>query len=208
MEGYIIFFGGGLYNFFLGGGGYNGKGLNNFTRSLNLGTETNIEYGDFTDHYSEKRKIKGSAKIHEKYDNETHANDIAIITLSERVPTSNTIPMCTKTYKDSTLAVCGMGSTKGGKLFVSTDSLLEVRLREVDCHSSGLGKSSESQICLVGDKKDSCHGDSGGPVFPVSETDKAQCLYGVVSYGSDDCDGYGVYSRVSHYLDWIKKNMK
>ena len=52
---------------------------------------------------------------------------------------------------------------------------------------------------------DSCNGDSGGPlVVPGGPTEWTQI--GIVSWGSRDCGKpgtYGVYTRVSHYVDWI-----
>ena len=48
--------------------------------------------------------------------------------------------------------------------------------------------------------KDSCQGDSGGP-FACNDK-----LTGIVSWGAGCADpNYaGVYTRVAHYVDWIK----
>ena len=58
-------------------------------------------------------------------------------------------------------------------------------------------------------KKDSCQGDSGGPLVTF---DRDGCPYqiGVVSWGAKCASpkGYGVYTRVSHYINWIKKYVK
>ena len=78
--------------------------------------------------------------------------------------------------------------------------------QETDC--AKYKASNTSQICLVGNRKDSCAGDSGGPAYPLSGgNNKPICLYGVISFGSQKCKGWGVYTRVSYYSDWIKNNM-
>lgn len=74
----------------------------------------------------------------------------------------------------------------------------------------------ESVICAgnLGGAHDSCKGDSGGPMFlPKRNSDNGKFYYhqyGVVSYGKD-CglpDMPALYTRVSHFADWIKKELK
>jgi secreted trypsin-like serine protease len=65
----------------------------------------------------------------------------------------------------------------------------------------------EGQICagLPEGGRDSCQGDSGGPLM-VGGDDGARRQIGIVSWG-DGCakkDAYGVYTRVSHFSDWIQ----
>jgi secreted trypsin-like serine protease len=66
------------------------------------------------------------------------------------------------------------------------------------------------QICagLEDGGKDACAGDSGGPLVM---TDERGCPWqiGLVSWGSAHCGHkgtYGVYTRVSHFADWIQKH--
>lgn len=50
--------------------------------------------------------------------------------------------------------------------------------------------------------KDACNGDSGGPlVVPVLGEYK---LAGIVSWGSQNCNTYGAYTRVSAFETWIR----
>src|SRR5690606_9816378 len=50
--------------------------------------------------------------------------------------------------------------------------------------------------------RDACNGDSGGPlVVPVSGEYR---LAGITSWGSEDCDTYSAYTRISAYESWIR----
>lgn len=50
-------------------------------------------------------------------------------------------------------------------------------------------------------------GDAGGPLQIYHSSFKCMFdLIGITSFGFPKCgDGPGVYTRVSHYLDWIEK---
>ena len=53
--------------------------------------------------------------------------------------------------------------------------------------------------------KDSCVGDSGGPLLCTSNG--RHVLYGIVSSGGSDCGGAnepGIYSTVANIIPWIK----
>lgn len=62
------------------------------------------------------------------------------------------------------------------------------------------------------DSKDTCAGDSGGPIQTSNEDDDG-CIYtivGVTSFGLAQCgiQGYpGVYARVYTYLSWIEEHV-
>ncbi len=65
------------------------------------------------------------------------------------------------------------------------------------------------QICAVHPYRDSCKGDSGGPLLLKGDGYELIQI-GIVSYGSRDCSSGlpGVYTRVSAYVDWIKRNLR
>ncbi|XP_012881416.1 PREDICTED: coagulation factor IX [Dipodomys ordii] len=56
--------------------------------------------------------------------------------------------------------------------------------------------------------KDSCQGDSGGP--HISEVEGTSFLTGIISWG-EECamkGKYGIYTKVSRYVNWIKEKTK
>ncbi|GJQ74215.1 CLIPB9 [Trypoxylus dichotomus] len=74
-------------------------------------------------------------------------------------------------------------------------------------------KVNEKMVCAGGElDKDSCKGDSGGPLMSASSSDNSQYyVEGVVSYGATRCGTEGtpaIYTRVADFLDWIQQNVK
>ncbi|MFT7575849.1 MAG: secreted trypsin-like serine protease [Alphaproteobacteria bacterium] len=68
----------------------------------------------------------------------------------------------------------------------------------------------DAQICagLELGGKDSCNGDSGGPLTMLGSDGKPYQI-GVVSWGKLACasqKSYGIYTRVSSHADWIQKH--
>lgn len=70
-------------------------------------------------------------------------------------------------------------------------------------------KIGHKQICAGGVRgRDSCIGDSGGPLQAVSRHmgESKIVQFGIVSFGKKYCaqkDFPGIYTSVAHYLDWI-----
>ena len=68
----------------------------------------------------------------------------------------------------------------------------------------------EKHLCAGGERgKDSCNGDSGGPLLGRKQSLDPLTLIGVVSGGSRTC-GRGapaIYTRVSQYRNWILNQM-
>lgn len=51
--------------------------------------------------------------------------------------------------------------------------------------------------------KDTCFGDSGGPMLVANPLGSGWLQVGLVSFGDVCATTYGVYTRVANYLDWI-----
>lgn len=103
--------------------------------------------------------------------------------------------------------VSGWGSTR--HLGRASRFLLKVRLPIVSqdtCMASTESVITGNMFCAGYsiEAKDSCKGDSGGPFAVLYRN--AWYLVGVVSWG-EGCAAegkYGVYTRVSNYISWIK----
>merc|ERR1712117_375585 len=173
--------------------------------------------GDFSNPHSKKTSISATVKYNSAFTGSPNfKNDVAILTLSKGVSSSLALPMCTKSYSQYPIAVCGMGQTSGTNHNSMPNRLQETQLQE----ESSCGRFSRypyhfdksDQICLgeiKGNKQSSaCMGDSGGPAFPLSSSGKPICVYGIASYvsGNPPCSGTSVYTRVSAYASWIQQN--
>uniref|UniRef100_A0A2M3ZLZ4 Putative serine protease n=1 Tax=Anopheles braziliensis TaxID=58242 RepID=A0A2M3ZLZ4_9DIPT len=64
----------------------------------------------------------------------------------------------------------------------------------------------KGHLCAGGNSKTAhCHGDSGGPLQYISDSNRF-VLQGVVSFGVKTCGtkvAPGVFANVSNYIDWI-----
>lgn len=155
---------------------------------------------------------------HENYNEWNKNNDIALLHLAEPVTMNDAIaivPMLTTEQlaladANKLATVTGWGTTAEGGFASST--LMEVNVPVVsnDVCNSSYGIISENMICAgyAEGGKDSCQGDSGGPLV-VPDENGNWYLAGVVSfgYGCAREHFYGVYTRVSQYVDWVQTIM-
>lgn len=89
-----------------------------------------------------------------------------------------------------------------------TDEIREVDLPLVSnaiCEQSTQLAISDNMLCAgyVDTPKDTCQGDSGGPLVTRNRQNSDWLQLGIVSFGNACATNYGVYTRVSRYLDWI-----
>lgn len=97
----------------------------------------------------------------------------------------------------------------------SSAKLREVTLpiwNNTDCEEAYSSKVIDSnQLCagLKAGGKDSCAGDSGGPLMALGPN-RRWMIVGIVSWGirCGEAGFPGVYTRVNNYLDWITANLK
>ncbi|XP_017860324.1 PREDICTED: transmembrane protease serine 9 [Drosophila arizonae] len=167
------------------------------------------------------RRIKRLVR-HKGFEFSTLHNDIAILTLSEPVPFSTEIqPICLPTsatqkarsYSGQVATVAGWGSLRENGPQPSILQKVDIPIwTNSECaHKYGRaapGGIIESMICAGQASKDSCSGDSGGPMI-VNEGNRYTQV-GIVSWGIGCGKGQypGVYTRVTSLLPWIYKNIK
>lgn len=162
--------------------------------------------------------------VHPDYTRSAFYNDIALLKLERPVNFDSKIrPACLwQNYEisSSKATATGWGTTD----FVDTsgsDNLLKVDLsfytnakcntyyKQVRKLQYGIV---QTQLCAgaPNSERDTCHGDSGGPLTISGGSDN-RCMYylvGVTGFGNY-CGGEapGVYARVSSYIDWIEEKV-
>lgn len=168
--------------------------------------------------------------IHPSYRNdETYNHDIALIKLKGKVPINDAIiGICLPTTEDRYRIsddendlhvgeVSGWGDTGRHPHSRHLRYVLVNIINHGKCMNAYSGKPikakvTENMICAGHEDggKDSCQGDSGGPLVFLDDKRKSHFIGGIVSWGVN-CGAkgeYGVYTKVSNYLDWIRNTVQ
>ncbi|RNA11624.1 transmembrane protease serine 11D [Brachionus plicatilis] len=147
------------------------------------------------------------------FDQSTFKNDISIIKLDRDVIDSENlnyicVPTETNTNPGTDLYAVGWGFTENN-FYRASDTLNQVKIQVQSATTCGLSYLPVLQFCAGNQSlgKDTCNGDSGGPVMQQDRSKRWQ-LVGVVSNGDSMCTGRGIYTNVSFYHKWIQDNTK
>ncbi|KAK8761464.1 hypothetical protein V5799_027271 [Amblyomma americanum] len=182
-----------------------------------------VNLGKRTSHY--QRRNVSSIRRHPKFGTDGANNDIALLKLAEPFDFKGSdgyvAPVCLPDPKhrmEGSITVSGWGKTREtGKttqdLYVVTvpvgsDLFCTYQYGQLITLSSLYDR--RSMFCaraLLGGRG-SCKGDSGGP---ATQLDKGVAVVvGIVSFGRGCARARyaGVYTKVSHYVDWIRDNSK
>ncbi|XP_049851591.1 brachyurin-like [Schistocerca gregaria] len=162
-----------------------------------------------------------SAAWHPDYwtDEKTADNDIGVVLLGQsvsftdyiqalRLPSSSQADL---TYEGEVVTVSGWGITSDDSSTVSTTLKYVdmVVISNSECSELYPGAIDDDVICALGNPDGSpCSGDSGGALV-YKASDGVWTQVGIVSFGSDTgCENSypEVFTKVSHYLDWISQN--
>ncbi|XP_067648521.1 brachyurin [Eurosta solidaginis] len=148
--------------------------------------------------------------VHEGFNPQTAANDIALVKLPMDVPFTERIQPATLPYYNrndllvgAKVVATGWGATND---MSSSDPMQYTELRvisnaecanEFDVVTGGV-------ICAIGLREETvCSGDSGGPLVLKN----TQTVVGITSFGpADGCETNipGGFTRVTYYLHWIE----
>lgn len=148
--------------------------------------------------------------IHPDYDDFTLENDLALIQLQN--PSATQPIQLISTYSNLDLAGQNVTAMGWGKLSVTKNlfpSILhEVDLRITDLNSCANLPGVTSDMLCAGDlhqSKDTCTGDSGGPLIAFDVNSKSWKQVGITSWGNGCATRgfYGVYTRVKSYFNYI-----
>lgn len=148
---------------------------------------------------------------HARYDSPKFANDIAILTVTPRIKfKKGSISRVSLTIRQTfmvgqTLTVAGFGITSENAQRTSP-RLRSVKIPFVpqsECQKS-FGYLTQDMLCagFRHGGKNSCKGDSGGPLT------SGRTQIGIVSFGGFCGQKYVVYARVGYFMNWIKKNIR
>ncbi|XP_054445158.1 LOW QUALITY PROTEIN: tryptase-like [Pteronotus mesoamericanus] len=174
-------------------------------------------------YYQDKLLTVNRILPHPNYYTVQNGADIALLELEEPVSLSShvqlvALPSASETFPPGTSCwVTGWGDLNNEEPLPPPYPLQQVKVPIVEnsiCdteYHTGLYTGDNVQIvqddmiCAGNRKKDSCQGDSGGPL--VCKVNGTWLQAGVVSWG-DGCampHRPGIYTRVTHYLDWIRQ---
>ena len=160
--------------------------------------------------------------VHEQYDPFVPNFDLALIHLDNDVEyNENVYPICLprrrESFEGQEAIVAGWGLTDPGRGRLSP-TLKKVNVTVVgntECASAfaDLSAITDQMLCAGDPGKDSCNGDSGGPLICRMDNGYQYQLCGIVSFGHKHCSTTeegeqfpGVYVRVTEFLRWIEKH--
>ncbi|XP_035280434.1 atrial natriuretic peptide-converting enzyme isoform X2 [Anguilla anguilla] len=166
--------------------------------------------------FMQTRKVK-NVIVHPRYNRAVVDYDISVVELDREVEeTSYVRPVCLPhrgqlPKPDTYCYITGWGHMGNRMPFKLQEG--EVRIISLDqCQSYFDMKTITSRMLCAGYESgtvDSCMGDSGGPLV-CQEPGGRWSLYGLTSWGSvcfSKVLGPGVYSNVTHFVEWIERQI-
>ncbi|XP_034721095.1 coagulation factor VII [Etheostoma cragini] len=169
---------------------------------------------------TEQRRSVLKVLVHPGYNKSSYDNDVALLRLQRPVKLGvYVVPICLParnstfirtlgSVRESTVSGWGRLAQFGATAQVLQRAVLP-RVSQQDCRLHSRLNITKNMFCagLRAGGRDACKGDSGGPL--VTYYRKTWFLTGVVSWGKDCAKEnlYGVYAKVSRFVDWIQDAM-
>lgn len=172
------------------------------------------------DEGTEQARKVSKVLVHPWYNHSSADSDIALLRLVSPVKLDRyAVPICLPPANGTfvrTLASVRMSTVSGwGRLTQSGPVSVVLQRLEVpkvsldECRAQSGLKVSRNMLCAGYREggRDSCQGDSGGPL--VTRYRNTWFLTGIVSWGKGcaDVGVYGIYTRVSVFVEWIVKTV-
>ncbi|XP_067898067.1 vitamin K-dependent protein C-like [Heterodontus francisci] len=176
------------------------------------------EHNRTVNEQTEDTILVSSVHVHPNFSVNNMDSDIALLQLTEAAIFSNyIIPVCLPTKEmaemkllipTKVVVVSGWGAMDENDDRIRPSTLLFIYIRltsHKQCKEKLGDKITSNMICAGSPSfgKDACKGDSGGPMVIVFNG--TWFLVGLVSWG-EGCgrfQRFGVYTKVTNYLDWI-----
>ncbi|XP_017079433.1 polyserase-2 isoform X2 [Drosophila eugracilis] len=167
-------------------------------------------------HLHERFRVVNS-HLHPNFEHVNSSNDIALLELERNVIYSHQIkPICVlldgrqkiRTDDVQRFTAAGWGKTESKDLSDVLKSVQINRIEKIRCIRHFWRALNDAQICGgTGNLADTCQGDSGGPLYSKSFYGGVwrNTQFGIISYGSEQCGGLGVYTDVMSHIDFIKQ---
>ncbi|XP_071402199.1 coagulation factor VII [Centroberyx affinis] len=191
-----------------------------WTKHTNLFNVTVGEHDRYEEEGTEQSRQVSRVLIHPRYNHSTSDCDLALLKLSHPVTLGpDAVPVCLPAADgsfDRTLATVRLSTVSGwgrraesgpASRFLHRLEIPRVPLQECRVHTKL--NVTRNMLCagVRAGGRDACQGDSGGPL--VTRYKRTWFLTGVVSWGKGCAkqDLYGIYTRVSIFLDWIHRTM-
>lgn len=148
---------------------------------------------------------------HPEFDEENYNFDVAVWKLELVSGNATDLPTTAFEFDDgkyssdnTTLTIAGWGMVYAEGPYADNLRQAKVEVVPTKICEAKYRKLHSTSICAIRPGRDACEGDSGGPLFTITE-DGRVVLVGIVSYGECGRRKFpGVYSRISVLSDWIK----
>nr|XP_045602601.1 phenoloxidase-activating factor 3-like [Procambarus clarkii] len=160
----------------------------------------------------------------------TTCNDIALLRLARPAILNpfHVVPVCLPVNPQQDLGfteqeflgqlawAAGWGSISRDSLtFVRLNTLQQVQLPIVDLPFCEILRKPYPDrrmvLCAGGNGKDTCRGDSGGPLTVTNKVGTRSYVVGITSHGPRECgitNTQGIYTNVLYYISWIISNLQ